>query len=94
MPPLHHGRPDDDGTPGRGGLGGFGRGLGGPGGPGPRLRTAWTFMGVLFTCALIGFWALRLFGYGRGEVGLPVALGILAVAAVAAALITRAVRGR
>ncbi|MGW5853016.1 hypothetical protein AAG742_09405 [Micrococcus sp. 2A] len=63
-------------------------------GPGPGLRTAWIFVATLFTCSLIGFWSLRLFGVGRGEVGWGTVAVILALATVAAALITRFVRNR
>ena len=56
------------------------------------MRLAWTFTGVLFTCALIGFWTLRLFGVSRGEVGWGTAAAILGIAAVVAALVTRSVR--
>ncbi|GAA3679067.1 hypothetical protein GCM10022203_11100 [Micrococcus yunnanensis] len=52
------------------------------------------FVGVMFTCALIVFWTLRGFGVQRGDLSLPAALGVLALAAVAAAVITRYVRRR
>lgn len=87
MPPLHHGQPGDDGDP-RDPRHRPGAGLG------PGLRTVWTFVGVMFTCALIVFWTLRGFGVQRGDLSLPVALGVLALAAVAAAVITRYVRRR
>lgn len=87
MPPLHHGRPDDDGDP-RDPRRAVGRGMG------PSLNSAWLFVGVMFTCALIGFWTLRGLGFARGDLSLPAALGVLAVAAVAAAVITRFVRRR
>ena len=83
MPPLHHGQPGDDGDP-RDPRHRPGAGLG------PGLRSAWTFVGVMFTCALIVFWTLR----GLGDLSLPAALGVLALAAVAAAVITRYVRRR
>ena len=86
LPPLHHGRNDDDPRlrPGRGGAGG----------PGNGLRTASTFVGVTFACALIGFWALRLVGIGRGDLSLGWALAIVAGAGVVAAVVTRAVGRR
>ncbi|EFD51887.1 MULTISPECIES: hypothetical protein [Micrococcus] len=87
MPPLHHGQPGDDGDP-RDPRHRPGAGLG------PGLRTVWTFVGVMFTCALIVFWTLRGFGVQRGDLSLPAALGVLALAAVAAAVITRYVRRR
>lgn len=84
MPPLHHGR--DDGRPG-------GRGDG-PGGPGRGLRRAYTFLGVMLTCAFIGFWSLRLVGLGRGDLTLGWALAIVAAAGVVAAVVTRALDRR
>ena len=87
MPPLHHGRSGDGGDP-RDPRRRSGAGMG------PGLRTAWVFVGVMFTCALIVFWTLRGFGVQRGDLGLPAALGVLALAAVAAAVITRYVRRR
>ncbi|MCG7422904.1 hypothetical protein KW076_04835 [Micrococcus porci] len=92
LPPLHHGRDDDADRPAASGPGG--RGLGGPAGPGAGLRRTYTFVGVLFACALIGFLSLRLLGVERGSMTLPAALGVLAVAAVAAAVITRVVGRR
>ncbi|MCV7635305.1 hypothetical protein M3B10_003635 [Micrococcus luteus] len=87
MPPLHHGQPGDDRDPcdprHRPGAG-----------LGPGLRSVWTFVGVMFTCALIVFWTLRGLGVQRGDLSLPAALGVLALAAVAAAVITRYVRRR
>lgn len=63
-------------------------------GPGPGLRRAWIFVGTLFTCALIGFWSLRLVGIGRGEVGWGTVAIILGLAALVAVLVTRAVQRR
>ena len=80
LPPLHHGRDN--------------AGRRGAGGPGHGLRSVYTFVGVTFVCALIGFWTLRLFGVGRGDLALGWALAIVAGAAVAAAVIIRAVRRR
>ena len=87
MPPLQHGRPGDDGDP-RDPRRAVGRGLG------AGMGSAWIFVGVMFTCALIGFWTLRGLGFARGDLSLPAALGVLAVASVAAAVITRFVRRR
>ena len=81
MPPLHHGQPGDDGDP-RDPRHRPGAGLG------PGLRTAWTFVGVMFTCALIVFWTLRGLGVERGDLSLAAALGVLALAAVAAAAVS------
>ncbi|OOL29003.1 hypothetical protein GQ85_28785, partial [Rhodococcus rhodochrous] len=63
MPPLHHGQPGDDGDP-RDPRHRPGAGLG------PGLRSAWTFVGVMFTCALIVFWTLRGLGVQRGDLSL------------------------
>ncbi|MDY6055281.1 hypothetical protein [Micrococcus sp.] len=83
LPPLHHGRDDHEAAAGRG-----------TGGPGAGLRTAYVFVGVWFACSLIGFFSLRLLGVQRGEMSLPAALGVLAVGAAVAAVVTRSVRGR
>lgn len=61
---------------------------------GPSLRTAYTFMMVWFVCALIGAFCLRLFGIGRGDVGVGGVTALIGAAFVAAAVITWTVRRR
>jgi hypothetical protein len=61
---------------------------------GPGLRTAFTFMIVWFTCALIGTYATRLMGFQRGEYSVGMVVGILGLSCLAAAVITWAVRRR
>ena len=48
---------------------------------GPRMNSAWLFVGVMFTCALIVFWTLRGFGVQRGDLSLPAALVVVVFAA-------------
>ncbi|MDO5634608.1 MAG: hypothetical protein Q4G34_07030 [Micrococcus sp.] len=50
------------------------------------LRSAFTFMIVLFTCTLIAAFSARAMGFGRGDVG-P-AIVVFAVGIVAALVVT------
>ncbi len=61
---------------------------------GPGLRTAFTFMIVWFTCALIGAYGTRLMGFQRGEYGVGMVVAILGLSFLAAAVVTWAVRRR